>query len=336
MGAGLALSLALAITLGARARRHLRPTLVCGGVLCGLASAVVAVVGVALGRADAGASAAGLSILIPMAACGLSTARGRWRTGVVAFTSLAMGVAAVALLATWEASAIGGLIVGALVGVWLAWRADQPAVNAGSEQWISSSVAALVLGIAALSFRHVHGSPSHTRRCHEHAPGDAARSLAGDPDHGRRLSPSREAAWRDRPWSCPRMSGCGTCRSIRTRTISSCRWLCSRASQVWWGWWDVRGRWLGPHCRCAVARPASTATPVLHGGSGRRARDARLRRTVRVGPLRERSPVLHAAALWSHLRPRTRRAEQRTPWPSRRNDVSRCSSALLRSRSSSR
>ena len=144
---GLALSLTLTLALGARARTHLRSTLVWVGVMCSLGAAMVAVVGVALGRMDAGAAAAGLSILLPMAACGLSPARGRLRAGGIAFASLAMSVGAVALLATWEASAIGGLIVGGLVAVWLIWRADP----ASPQRWLKTVdtfvVAAFVLGV---------------------------------------------------------------------------------------------------------------------------------------------------------------------------------------------
>jgi O-antigen ligase len=143
--AGLALSLTLA--LGARARTHLRSTLVGVGVMCGLGAAVVAVVGVALRRVDAGAAAAALAILLPMAACGLNPARGRRRAGGIAFVSLLMGVGAVALLTTWEASAIGGLIVGGLVGGWLVWRADP----ASPQRWVETVdtfvVAAFVLGV---------------------------------------------------------------------------------------------------------------------------------------------------------------------------------------------
>ncbi len=141
LAAGLVLATGLAVA--ASRRRRLRAGLSGAGVLCGLGVVGVTVTGVTLGLADQGAAAASLSILIPMAACGLRPRRGRGR--VVALTVLAMGIGVAALLVTREASAIGGLSVGALVAAWLAWRADR----ATPRRWIAPVDATLAVALLA-------------------------------------------------------------------------------------------------------------------------------------------------------------------------------------------
>lgn len=141
---GLLLPLALVVLL----RRRIETQLGLLGVLLGLSAPIIGLVGMFAPNADMGAVAGGLSLLIPLAGCGLVWALTRRYRLLLVVLGSSLLVAAVITVVSGEHSSILGLAVGLVFGFGLFWRLR----IAPPTRWLQLlDVSAITLAVLAIA-----------------------------------------------------------------------------------------------------------------------------------------------------------------------------------------